>query len=242
MSSPSSSEGAPYSQNLQQEARPLSDGIYETLVTELISLRLRPGTRLSVDSLARQFGVSKTPIRGALIRLEAEGLVIRKHNTGFSVTPLPSSKNFREAYLIRSLLEPEAARLAAINARLDDIQKLESLCENMQQLALNDTEGNYGRFAILDGQFHSYIAHICDNELLRHTLDMLHAHMHLFRLQYHASVAEGAIEEHRKILTSIRNRDPSAARDAMAAHISASHTRMEPHYQRLGAQQSGRSF
>ena len=219
--------------NAQQERRPLSDEVYEALVTELIALRLPPGKRLSVDALARQLGVSQTPVRAALIRLEAEGLVVKKHNAGFSVAPLPSGKHFQEVYLMRALLEPEAASLAADNARRDDIVRLKALCDNMQQLVDDDTQGNYGRFAVLDGQFHAHIAQVGGNELLRHTLDALHAHMHLFRLRYHVSVAEEAVKEHLAILEGITNRDPDTARVAMAAHIAASRERMKPCYQQL---------
>ncbi len=225
----------PPQDNAAQERRPLSDEVYETLVTELISLRLPPGERLSVDALARQLGVSQTPIRAALIRLESEGLVVKKHNTGFSVAPLPGGKHFQEVYGMRALLEPEAASLAAEEARRDDIVQLRALCDNMEQLVNDDTEGNYGRFAVLDGQFHAHIALIGGNELLRHTLETLHSHMHLFRLRYHASVAEEAIKEHLAILEGIANRDPDAARRAMAAHIAASSERMKPRYQQLTA-------
>ncbi|WP_269499898.1 GntR family transcriptional regulator [Castellaniella sp. S9] len=223
----------PASQTPPHERRPLSDEVYETLVTELISLRLPPGERLSVDALARQLGVSQTPIRAALIRLETEGLVVKKHNTGFSVAPLPAGKRFQEVYVLRSLLEPEAAALAADNARRDDVRKLQALCDKMEQLVTDDTEGNYGRFAMLDGQFHAHIALVGDNELLKHTLDTLHAHMHLFRLRYHASVAEEAVKEHLAILEGITKRDPDAARAAMATHIAASHERMKPCFQQL---------
>ena len=216
-----------------QERRPLSDEIYEALVTELISLRIPPNARMSVDALARQFGVSQTPIRGALIRLETEGLVVKKHNAGYSAAPLPSGKHFEEAYLMRALLEPEAASLAAVNAAHEDVEALKALCDHMEQLVTEDTQGNYGRFAMLDGQFHARITEMCGNELLQHTLQGLYAHMHLFRLRYHSSVAEEAIKEHLAIVEAISRCDSGAARSAMANHIQASRDRMKPYYQHL---------
>lgn len=211
----------------------LSEAVYRKLVTELISLRLPPTTHLSVDSLARQFDVSQTPIRAALIRLEAEGLVMRKHNTGFSVAPLPSGREFGEIYWMRELLEPEAAGLAANNARLDDVRALAAMCDDMKQLATADTEGNYGHFAILDRQFHARIAQVGGNVLMQRTLNLLHAHMHLFRLQYHASVACDAIEEHLAVLKHIERRDVEGARLAMRKHIVASRGRMARYYEQL---------
>lgn len=211
----------------------LSDGVYERLVTELIALRLPPDAHLSVDALAKRFEVSQTPVRAALIRLAAEGLVVRKHNTGFSVAPLPSGKDFQEIYVMRELLEPAAAALAASNARLDDVKVLQDMCRCMQQLAVADTEGNYGRFAVLDGQFHARIAQISDNRHIQRALNVLHAHMHLFRLQYHVAVACDAIDEHLAVLDGIERRNADVARTAMARHIAASRARMASVYEKL---------
>lgn len=83
---------------------------------------------------------------------------------------------------------------------------------------------------MLDGKFHNDIATMSGNETLRHILGTLHAHMHLFRLHHHASVAEEALVEHRLILDGIRARDAQAARIAMEKHIAAAHGRMELYY------------
>lgn len=213
--------------------RPLSDAVYERLVTELISLELAPGGRLSVDALARHYAVSQTPIRAALIRLQTEGLVIRKHNSGFWAAPLPSGRQFGEIHVLRRLLEPEAAARAAENARSEDVRRLEDLCVAMEQLVHEGAQENYGRFALLDGKFHNAIATLSGNETLRHTLETLHAHMHLFRLRHHTSVAEEALAEHRLVLDGIHDRDAHAAQIAMEKHVTAAHHRMESYYHRL---------
>jgi DNA-binding GntR family transcriptional regulator len=215
---------------IQQRAS-LSEDIYEALVSHLISLRVQPGERLSVDALARQFGVSQTPIRAALIRLETEGLVVKKFNTGYSAAPIPSSAHFRDVYAMRLLLEPEAAFLTTQKITKDQLAQLDSLCEQMADLVREDTKTNYGRFALLDGQFHALIASLCGNQVLSNTLHGFYAHMNLFRLRYHSTVAEEAIKEHLAIMTAMRKGDAPAAKAAMFAHISASRDRMEPYYQ-----------
>lgn len=212
------------------ERRPLSDTVYERLVTELISQDLAPSGRLPVDGLARRYGVSQTPVRAALIRLESEGLVVRRHNAGFFATPLPSAHQTAEVYVLRSLLEPEAAARAAENARGEDVRQLSGLCDAMERLVSEGAQENYGRFALLDGRFHDQIAALSGNETLRHFLGTLHAHMHLFRLHLHASIAEEATAEHRRILEGIHDRDAEAARASMAAHIAAARRRLELQY------------
>jgi DNA-binding GntR family transcriptional regulator len=62
----------------------IGDRVYEALLSQMISLKIAPGSRISIDALAREFGVSQTPIRAALIRLEAVGLVEKTHNVGYS--------------------------------------------------------------------------------------------------------------------------------------------------------------
>ncbi|MVW70710.1 MULTISPECIES: GntR family transcriptional regulator [unclassified Bordetella] len=214
---------------LQQRAS-LSEDIYEALVTLLISLQVQPGERLSVDALARQFGVSQTPIRAALIRLETEGLVVKKHNSGYSAAPLPSGEHFRDVYAIRLLLEPEAAYWAAQKITKSGLKQLKDLCDKMAGLVGEDTHSNYGRFALLDGQFHALIASFSGNKVLADTLHGFYAHMNLFRLRYHSTVAEEAIKEHLAILDAIRLGDAQAAKSAMVVHISSSRDRMEPYF------------
>jgi len=211
----------------------IGDDVYEALVSDLIALRIPPGERMSVDALAREFNVSQTPIRAALIRLESEGLVVKKFNSGYSAAPMPSSSRFRDVYAMRLIIEPEATFLATNRIDKETCSELRILCKEMTAFVAQDAQANYGRFAILDGQFHALIAKTCGNEVIAETLDRLYSHMHLFRLRYHSTVAEEAIKEHLAILKAIDERDALGARQAMAAHISASRARMEPFYQRL---------
>src|SRR5690625_610210 len=74
----------------------ITEQIYDTLLTDLISLKIPPGTRIAVDALVRRFAVSQTPIRAALIKLEAEGLVVRTRNVGYSAAPMRSEEHTSE--------------------------------------------------------------------------------------------------------------------------------------------------
>lgn len=214
----------------------IGDDVYEQLVSDLIALRIPPGERMSVDALARQFGVSQTPVRSALIRLESEGLVVKKFNSGYSAAPLPSSSRYRDVYLVRFLIEPEAAYLATKRMTAEGHARLRELSENMSKLVEGDTQANYGRFALLDGEFHALIARLSENEVIMETLERLYAHMNLFRLRYHSAVAVEAVKEHLQLMQAIEQGDADAARAAMAAHITSSRERMEPFYKILDQQ------
>lgn len=211
----------------------ISDDFYDVLLAELISLRIPPGERLSVDALSRKYGLSQTPIRAALIRLELEGLVVKKFNAGYNAAPLPSGSYYRDVYVFRSLVEPAAAEQACANVDDASLRRLRELCEKMELLTVQDTEANYGKFAMLDSQFHQEIVRLSGNHVFVASLERLYAHTHLFRLRYHAVVAEEAVTEHMSILHALEQRDKQAAYQAMATHIRNSHDRMHPFFSGL---------
>lgn len=214
----------------------LGDEVYETLLTQLISLKILPGERISVDTLAHELGVSQTPIRAALIRLEAEGLVAKKHNSGYSAAPMPTCAKFKEIYEIRLLLEPHATAKAAKNMTDGLRNRLQETNENMAKLAEGGARSNYGKFALQDALFHSLIAQHSENTILTDTLDRLYTHMHLFRLRFHTTVTEEAIHEHALIITALGAGDSHAASTAMKHHILSSRARMLPFFEALEQQ------
>ena len=90
----------------------LAEEAYDAIFARLMALRITPGSRITVDNLARELNVSQTPIREALGRLEGEGLVIKTHLIGYSAAQQISRHRFDELYDLRLLLEPEAAARA----------------------------------------------------------------------------------------------------------------------------------
>lgn len=211
-------------------SQPLGDEIYDALLGDLISLRIPPGERLSVDALARHFGVSQTPIRAALIRLESEGLVQQKFNSGFSAAPLPEGSHFRDVYAFRRMIEPELAALAAEKATAEDIAALEALCAEMRHIAAESRPDNFGSFAERDNAFHARIARIAGNQVAAEALARLYIHSNLFRLRYHATITTSAVSEHMDLLEALRNKDAAAASETMARHLGHSKDRVEPFF------------
>ncbi|AUW57779.1 GntR family transcriptional regulator [Sphingobium sp. SCG-1] len=224
--------GSPSEEFALPRRNAVGDDVYEALLTQLITLRIAPGERISVDALVRDFGVSQTPIRAALIRLETEGLVLRKHNAGYSAAPIPSGERFRGMYEFRMMLEPAAAALAT--ERMNEAQRAEltAMITAMEACLAEPGDPSYGRFAILDARFHEIIAEACGNENIIEALGRIYAHMHLIRLGHQTAVTEAAVKEHAAIWTAMAAGDANAAADAMRHHIAVSQTRMEPIYKR----------
>ncbi len=210
-------------------SRPASvvDGVYDNIYHRLMSLEIAPGARIPIDVLSRELGVSQTPVREALSRLEREGLVRKEHLIGYSAAPQWTRKQFEDLYAFRLLLEPEAARLAAHNLTPEALRELEEAAADMGNgEAPLDRNTRYSRFARADAHFHDEIMRISGNEIIRSTLFNLHVHLHIFRLMFHIRVTQEALEEHEALLAAFRSGDPEAARQAMYTHIERSRDRL----------------
>lgn len=208
----------------------LGEEVYETLLAQLISLKIAPGNRIAVDALVRELGVSQTPIRAALIRLENEGLVIKTHNVGYSAAPMPSRQHFEQIYDLRLLLEPYAARRTAETVSGEVRAQLGALDAAMADPESDDAKRAYSQFALLDARFHNLIATASGNTLVAEALARSYAHMHLFRLRYHSVVTEGAVQEHAAIMRGIIAGDGAAAQKAMEEHLLRSLARWKPFF------------
>jgi DNA-binding GntR family transcriptional regulator len=214
---------------LRRPAR-LGDEVYGAIFARIMSLEIPPGARISVDAMARQLGVSQTPIREALNRLEVEGLVTKTHLVGYNAAPQLNQGQLTDLFDMRLLLEPFAAARCAERTSDEVVDQLQSLCSEMEALSHRDGLGAYAQFARLDMAFHDQIAATSGNELLVEALSRLHAHVHLFRLLFHERVTSMALDEHANLLAAIRTRDPEAASLAMQTHIEQSRRRFNGRY------------
>ncbi|MET8278891.1 GntR family transcriptional regulator [Micromonospora sp. NPDC005174] len=197
----------------------LADEVYDTLLGQLMSLRIEPGSRVTIDVLARELGVSQTPIRDALNRMEAEGLVVRVPHAGYRIPPQITRQRFEDMLEVRLLLEPAAARRSAERATSEQVAGLRRMLEEMAELE----EGNgllaYGAFGLRDAAFHDLVALSAENQVIREALARLHSHVHLFRLHHDTQVTHLAMAEHEEVVAAIAARDPDGAAYAMRRHI-----------------------
>jgi DNA-binding GntR family transcriptional regulator len=208
-------------------ARPtrLGDEVYDAIYANLMSLKIPPGGRMSIDSLSRELGVSQTPVREALSRLEAQGLVMKTHLIGYTAANQLDHKRLSQLYELRLLLEPHAAAMAATNMADAAIENLASLAKEMDSINADDPRAAYSTFAQLDSDFHDMIANGSGNELIQDALARLHVHVHLFRLFFHSHAASTAVAEHSEIIDALRRRDAQGAHAAMTTHIKNSQER-----------------
>lgn len=204
----------------------LAGEVYEYIKTQLMDQQIQPGVRINIDKLARQLQISQTPIREALARLEAEGLVTKEPLRGYSSTPLLDPSSFQQLYEMRLLIEPAAARKAAQNISEVDLLLLEQQVLAMQAVNIGETYKEYRQFSTADAAFHSIIARTSGNTFLQDALERLHAHLHLYRLYFHTGIAIETISEHREILSALQQHNAEATFTAMARHLQLAQRRL----------------
>lgn len=211
----------------------LGDEIYDTLLSQLITLKIAPGSRIAVDALVRELGVSQTPIRAALIRLETDGLVVKLHNIGYSAAPNPTRERIEQIYEMRLLLEPFMAAKTA--ARMNDglSHELAAMEKKMATPASKDAKLAYGKFALLDADFHTWIATHSGNAFAAEALGRLYVHTQLYRLRFHSRVMDEAIEEHARIVKALQAGDAARAKTEMERHLQRSRARLAPAFEAL---------
>jgi DNA-binding GntR family transcriptional regulator len=175
----------------------------------------RPGDRLVESELAERFGVSRTPIREALQRLEAQS-VLTRDGRSLVVSSLDHDQ-LGELYVVRAELEGLAARLAAQHAAPEEVRVLWELVRRDRELA-DDPE----RLARANRVFHRQIHLASHNRYLIQQLDMVHRTMALVATTSLAAEGRGerALDEHAEIVRAIEVRDGAAAEAAIRRHIS----------------------
>jgi DNA-binding GntR family transcriptional regulator len=212
----------------------LVDRLAASIRGRIVSGEFPTGMRLRQETLADEFGVSRTPVREALRKLQAAGLVRVEPHRG-AVVHGPTPREVREAYEVRAELEGLAAELAATRIRDDELRRLRSthtlFRRSMKSLAtlkrrsdgdatLEDAHRDW-----IDGndEFHLAVLDASGNERLRSTLADLHVSfprdLTWIVLAESSHLLEENVAQHASILEAIEARDPSEARRRMAEHV-----------------------
>ena len=205
--------------------QPLVDDVHDVLVDKLMNHAFGPGARLNIEALARALGVSPTPIREALARMEAEGLVVKQPRRSYTVAALISLDELRALIDFRLIVEPAAAAAAARNASTEQTTALRTFARSG---GAGDHDVRANRLdMIYDATFHDRVAELSGNPWLRDSLGHLRSHLHMYRLYHHAQQAAATKPEHLAIAKAIAQRDPDAAADAMRAHLTTAMRRID---------------
>lgn len=198
-------------------ASALADQAYATLRDAILRHDLPPKRRLSVPELARQLGISRSPVREAVARLAHEGLAEIEPHRGAVVADIRQI-DLIEIYAIREVLEGLACRLASQRLTDDDLASLRELLANHQDaIASGDIEAHYQ----WDQRFHARIRQIAANSRLATSLDHLQGQIRIAMFTTHRSRGgmPQALAEHQLIVEALASRNADSAERVGRAHI-----------------------
>ncbi|MFD1846275.1 GntR family transcriptional regulator [Arthrobacter flavus] len=192
--------------------------VYWTLRAKILDLQLPPDAKINIDALVRELGVSQTPIREALSQLEGDRLIVKTPGKGYRTTALLETAELRELFEFRLLIEPWAARAAAVNRLSNPARILHASLDEFEAGASTDGSIRH-QLVAHDTTFHDRILLASSNEFALHAYRATHCHLHLFRLHPADYQGTSTVEEHRAIVDAIALCDPDAAESAMNRHL-----------------------
>jgi DNA-binding GntR family transcriptional regulator len=191
------------------ESPNLRDRVYEILKRSILFQEILPGEKIDEEVLAQQLGVSRTPIRETLCRLENEGIVRVIPRRGAFVVK-HSREKITEILMVREALEGFAARLAVDHIDEQAIEQMKSLFKNYSESNIRDRTREY-----------NLIIKVSRNDLLSSIMKTLNDHIQMLRIQTvsHEGRLEQSLVEHFKIIQAMEQKDHASAEYLMREHI-----------------------
>src|SRR5439155_7342542 len=211
----------------------LVDRLAATIQARVLSGEIPSGVRLRQETLASEFGVSRTPVREALRKLQSSGLVSVEPNRG-AVVRGPNARDVREAYAVRAELEAFAAEAAVthiLDAQLDRLREAEDLFRRSIEGLIDRRRGverhwsNESEWERANDLFHQVIQDASGNRYLVASIAFVHQtfprDLTWSALSQNSHLLEENIEQHHRVLEALERRDAVAAREAMHEHVLA---------------------
>lgn len=195
----------------------LAEKVYEKIKDKILEENLAPNTRLISDQLAEEMGVSRTPVKEALLRLEKEGFVHSVPRSGTYVNRF-TPEEMEEIYDIREVLEGVAARMAAISPDPDLLEKMRQACEDYK---LGIKQKNVNLCVESDLLFHKLLVKASDSKKLAETLEGFHIQSISIakRGASYWTYAPTYLDEHCSVLDLISQRKGKSAEKKIREHI-----------------------
>jgi len=195
----------------------LSDALYVSLRRAIVTGKIFPGAPLKEMEVSRQAKVSRTPVREAFRKLESESLLLRMPGRKFVVAS-PNRGEIEEIFLVRSVLEGLAGRIASSKMGSDHLGALKKIVKNMEK---GIRENQFALVVESNLEFHKLIVRICDNHVLAQTLNRL---WDTIRMLSTASLGNkfwigNAVKEHKRIINAFERKDGSFVEKLIRDHV-----------------------
>ena len=197
--------------------RPLYEEVAERLRTSIFSHEFAPGSWIDEQAIAKEYGISRTPMREAIKILAAEGLITMKMRRGAYVTEV-SKSDLNQIFTVLALLEGQACRETAIKASEGQLEALDSIHMKLERAA---ADRDLDQFFSINQSFHDKLQEISNNPWMKRVIDDLRK---VLKLQRRDSLSkrgrmESSLVEHRKILSALLARDADLSEKLMKEHL-----------------------
>lgn len=192
----------------------LVDQVHLFLMQRIQNKSLKPGERLNIEELAREFEVSRTPVREAISRLMQEGFVVQNHNAGPCVASFTKDQEL-------DVIKANLSLFQCVFEFLPETEDLDGLVKELENCIRDQQQAdNLDAFHAASVQFHTAIIEKCCNRVIAHFAMQTQHQMNMFTLyfQVEANYRERSIREHQEILEAIRVRKWKEAADLMKVH------------------------
>ena len=199
------------------EYLPLRDVVFNTLRQAILRGELKPGERLMEIQLANKLGVSRTPIREVIRKLELEGLVLMIPRKGAEVADI-TEKSLKDVLEVRRALEELSVKLTCDRITKEEIKELEQAAENFRKTMKSK---DITEIAEADVRFHDVIYTATKNQKLIQLLNNLHEQMYRYRIEYlkDEEVYPKLLKEHKEIIERINRGEKEEAARIVCEHI-----------------------
>ena len=199
------------------EYLPLRDVVFNTLRKAILRGELKPGERLMEIQLANKLGVSRTPIREAIRKLELEGLALMIPRKGAEVAQI-TEKNMQDVLEVRKALEELSVQLACERITPEQVEEMKMAAEDFRKVLKS---GDVTKIAEADVKFHDIIFAATNNQRLITLLNNLREQMYRFRVEYlkQKECYPQLLEEHDKLIALISGGEVEEACELMGCHI-----------------------
>jgi len=202
----------------------LKNWAYETIKKSILNLEVKGGEQLRIEELAEQMGISRTPVREALLKLESEGIVRAASRVGFFVAAL-TKRDFTELFERREILESYAAEKAVNSIEEQDLRQLEEL---QQKATAAVEEGNLTAFMETEIAIHALILRKANNARLARMIESIKDLIQRERIisLKSADNVRKTHQEHGQIISALQQRDAKLAASVMRSHLAGVKARL----------------
>jgi DNA-binding GntR family transcriptional regulator len=207
----------------------MGEQVYEILRAQIFERHLVAGARLNIEKIARDLSVSATPVREAINRMLADGLVTYEPYVGYTLAPPLNRESLAKLHQARELIERHSAKVGAVSVTREIIRRMEDCTVAMEAAAADYRYDSFKVFEARDNEFHDLIVESANNTHLSDAYRPIGTRVRMLRVYYSGGPTDirAVLSEHHAILAAFKKGDGNAAAAAVTKHLESAARRLQ---------------